>query len=354
MPDTFGSQRLLFRELLASDDIKMFELDSSADVHRYLGNKPLQAIGESREVINGIRQQYLSNGIGRMAVIIKDTGEFIGWAGLKLEHDVNGHDKFYDVGYRLLPQYWGRGYATEAAVAFIDHGFRSLGFQKINACALTGNAASRKVLEKAGMQLIEEFTFTGKYEGEKAVWYEIHNPLLWHGPKGTSRLLFRKIDHDDAQSLYEMDSDPEVHRYLGNAPVRSMDEIKTAIAMIRKQYEENGVARMAVILKETGEFLGWAGLKLVRQEINGHTNYYDLGYRFMKKHWGKGYATEAAKAFVDHGFNMMFLSKINAYADAGNVNSHAVLEKARLLKMGTFDDDGVPSVWYEIVNPAAL
>jgi len=170
----------------------------------------------------------------------------------------------------------------------------------------------------------------------------------------SERLLFRELLPSDQDSLFEMDSDPDVHRYLGNTPVQSIDEIKTAITMIRKQYEENGVARMAVILKGTGEFLGWAGLKLVKQEINGHTNHYDLGYRFMKKHWGKGYATEAAKAFVDHGFNMMFLSKINAYADAGNVNSHAVLEKAGLLKMGTFDDDGVPSVWYEIINPSAL
>lgn len=167
----------------------------------------------------------------------------------------------------------------------------------------------------------------------------------------SQRLLYRELLPSDEGSLYEMDSDPDVHRYLGNSPVQSMDEIKTAIAMIRKQYEENGVARMAVILKETGEFLGWAGLKLVKHEINGHINHYDLGYRFMKKHWGKGYATEAARAFVEYGFNVMRLAKINAYADAENVNSHTVLEKAGLQQSGTFDDEGTPSVWYEVKNP---
>jgi len=164
----------------------------------------------------------------------------------------------------------------------------------------------------------------------------------------SERLLFRELLPSDEDSLFEMDSDPDVHRYLGNTPVQSMDEIKTAITMIRKQYEENGVGRMAVILKETGEFLGWAGLKLITHELNGHTNHYDLGYRFLKKHWGRGYATEAAEAFVEYGFNVMGLRAIYAYADAGNSNSLSVLGKAGLVQVGTFDDDGVLSIWYEI------
>lgn len=164
----------------------------------------------------------------------------------------------------------------------------------------------------------------------------------------SQRLLFRELLPSDEDSLFEMDSDPDVHRYLGNSPVQSMDEIKTAIAMIRKQYEENGVARMAVILKETGEFLGWAGLKLVTCELNGHINHYDLGYRFLKKHWGKGYATEAARAFVNYGFEVMRLPAIYAYADAGNVGSLAVLYKAGLRNAGAFDDYGTLSIWCEI------
>lgn len=166
----------------------------------------------------------------------------------------------------------------------------------------------------------------------------------------TERLYFREIDICDEEAMFEMDSNPEVHTYLGNQPVTSRDQIRDAIAMLREQYKANGTARMAVILKETGEFVGWAGLKLVTFEFNGHTGYHDLGYRFQKKHWGKGYATECAKAFVDHGFNTMQLDKICAYADAGNENSRKVLEKAGLSYIGTFDDDGVESVWYEIVN----
>ena len=83
------SQRLYYREILPTDDEAMFALDSDPEVHRFLGNNPVTDIQQSRDYIKNIRQQYPDNGIGRMAVFIKETDEFIGWAGLKLEHNVN-------------------------------------------------------------------------------------------------------------------------------------------------------------------------------------------------------------------------------------------------------------------------
>jgi ribosomal-protein-alanine N-acetyltransferase len=174
----FESERLMYRELLPSDDQGMFELDSNPEVHRYLGNKPVTSIEEVRKVIAMVREQYRSNGIGRMAAILKETGEFIGWVGLKLEHDVNGHDTFYDIGYRLIQKHWGKGYATESAKAFIDYGFNVLNVDKINAYADADNIASRIALEKAGLRYVN--TFKSEYlmdrGNEKAVWYEIVNP----------------------------------------------------------------------------------------------------------------------------------------------------------------------------------
>ena len=81
MKTSIETERLLLRELLPTDDAGMFELDSNPEVHIYLGNKPVKSIEESREAIANIRQQYLENGIGRWAVILKETGEFIGWFG---------------------------------------------------------------------------------------------------------------------------------------------------------------------------------------------------------------------------------------------------------------------------------
>jgi len=172
MKTSIETERLLLRELLLNDDVGMFELDSNPEVHTYLGNNPVKSIEESREAIANIRQQYLENGIGRWAVILKETGEFIGWSGLKLEKNVNNHETFYDLGYRFIQKHWGKGYAFETAKAFVDFGFNELHLPVINAWADFDNLASRKVLEKVGMKYVNSF----KYDGAEEVWYELKNP----------------------------------------------------------------------------------------------------------------------------------------------------------------------------------
>lgn len=166
----------------------------------------------------------------------------------------------------------------------------------------------------------------------------------------TERLLLREMLPTDDLGMFELDSNPAVHLYLGNNPVKSIEKSREMIAIIRQQYLENGIGRWAVILKETGEFIGWSGLKL-EKNVNGHQTYYDLGYRFIQKYWGKGYAFETAKAFVDFGFNEMQLPVINAYADFDNLNSRKVLEKVGMKFVNSFELDGVEEVWYELKNP---
>jgi RimJ/RimL family protein N-acetyltransferase len=166
----------------------------------------------------------------------------------------------------------------------------------------------------------------------------------------TKRLFFRELITSDAEALFELDSNPEVHRYLGNNPVTSIGQIEDAIRNIRKQYKKNGIGRWAAILKDTGEFIGWAGLKL-EHNVNGQEQYYDLGYRFIQRFWDKGYASEASTAFVEYGFNVLNLEKINAFADADNAASRRVLEKAGLGFINFFDYDGARHAWYEAVNP---
>jgi RimJ/RimL family protein N-acetyltransferase len=156
-----------------------------------------------------------------------------------------------------------------------------------------------------------------------------HNLYLLHMKifAETERLVMRELMPEDVQGMYELDSDPEVHRYLGNKPIHTTDEAKNVIALIRQQYADNGIARWAVIEKATGNFTGWGGLKLVKTEINGMTNYYDLGYRFAKKYWGQGYATETAKASLAYGFIQMGLPVIYAMANVDNAGSLNVLRK---------------------------
>jgi len=167
------TDRLLMRDLLAADAEGMYELDSDPDVHRYVGRNPVTTIERSREIIDIIRTQYDTNGIGRWAVIEKSTGNFIGWSGLKLMTELtNGHINYLDVGYRFIKRYWGQGYAKETARAAVDYAWHALGAADVYGMADVENVASCKVLESTGMQLIEHFLF----EGDMHAWYRLQRP----------------------------------------------------------------------------------------------------------------------------------------------------------------------------------
>ncbi len=164
------TNRLILREILPSDDESMFELDSDPDVHRYLGGNPLKDIEESRKIIASVRQQYIDHGIGRWAMTLKATGEFIGWTGLKFCSELrNDHINYYDLGYRLIKRYWGKGYASESAIASLEYGFTSMNLPVIYGTADVNNLASRRVLEKSGLLHIETY----EYEGRPSAWLKI-------------------------------------------------------------------------------------------------------------------------------------------------------------------------------------
>ena len=107
-----------------------------------------------------ILQQYAENGIGRWATIEKSSGEFIGWSGLKFRNDEeNNHINFYDVGYRLHPNYWGNGYATESCKVALEYGFKTLQANEIIGACHEKNKVSRRVLEKCGLKFVEKFIY---------------------------------------------------------------------------------------------------------------------------------------------------------------------------------------------------
>lgn len=175
MPFYIETKRLILRDLRESDVDGIFELDSNPVVHKYLGNKPIKTKKQAKDVIQFILKQYEERRIGRFATIEKKSGEFIGWCGLKLNSDekeaLNGKLNFYDIGYRFIPRYWGKGYATETALAALDFGFNKMKLDTIVGAAKKDNIASNKVLQKIGLKFINRFTF----EKTLCNWYELKN-----------------------------------------------------------------------------------------------------------------------------------------------------------------------------------
>ena len=148
-----------------------------------------------------------------------------------------------------------------------------------------------------------------------------------------------------------MDSQPEVHIYLKNQPIKTIDETKVNIDNLLLKYETLGISRLAVIEKESGKMIGWTGFKYIEEKeaINNRFDFLDFGYRYRKETWGKGYATEAAKACIDFYRENMTELKLNAITHVDNAASRNVLEKVgfRVTETFHFEVWNLDCYWYE-------
>ena len=156
----------------------------------------------------------------------------------------------------------------------------------------------------------------------------------------TGRLILREFLQDDAHALFQLNSDPEVVRYTGDAPFADQDDAGRFVQNYQ-DYEKNGYGRWAMIEKETGDFIGWCGLK-----FHPDTRETDIGFRLHKHYWNHGFATEAAKACLDYGFDELGLQSIIGRAMSENVASIRILEKIGLHYEQPFDFHGGPGVIY--------
>ncbi|MCB2410307.1 GNAT family N-acetyltransferase [Hymenobacter lucidus] len=169
----------------------------------------------------------------------------------------------------------------------------------------------------------------------------------------TPRLLLRPMQPDDAPGILALDSDPQVLRYVPGKLLSTLDEAAEVVQYVRRQYEQNGVGRWAVVRRDTQEFIGWCGIKLMNDHVvNGRTNYHDIGYRLLPKHWGQGYASEAARGSLDYAFQEMKLPEIHATAMQDNLASCRILERLGLEKQQEFVQDDAVWNWYTKLNEA--
>ena len=157
--DNLETERTILRKLTKKDAINFYNLNLDEEVLKFTGDKPFENIQSAIDFLTSY-DQYEKYGVGRLAVIEKNTSKFLGWCGLKYCEDKNE----FDIGFRFYKNYWNKGFATETAKRCIDFGLRELKINKILGRAMTENTASIKVLEKIGMTFKEKFDF-GEFEG---------------------------------------------------------------------------------------------------------------------------------------------------------------------------------------------
>jgi RimJ/RimL family protein N-acetyltransferase len=146
----------------------------------------------------------------------------------------------------------------------------------------------------------------------------------------TERLTLRWLDERDTAAQFAIFSDPKVTQYWSGAPWTDMSQSETLIASTLDDYRDGCALRLGVVLARTGEMIGNVALHHFFEQ----NRRCELGYALASAHWGKGYALEALRAALDHGFRELDLNRVEADIDPRNAASARVLERLGFRKEG--------------------
>ena len=138
----------------------------------------------------------------------------------------------------------------------------------------------------------------------------------------TERLIMRRMEPEDEDALFAVLGDPVSMKYYPAAFTR--EDVRSWIERWRKSYAENGYGLYAMVLKATGKVIGDCGH--ARQEVDGATEI-EIGYHVLRELQGQGYATEAARACAEYGFNKLRAAKLISLIRPENLPSRRVAEK---------------------------
>lgn len=148
----------------------------------------------------------------------------------------------------------------------------------------------------------------------------------------TQRLVLKMLAPSDLNALIQLRTHPEVMRYIGEGRIQTKEQIEHFLAAALAYQEKHSLGFCSVFEKTSGNFIGQAGLFHLgfddtQQEI-------ELAYRLLPNYWGKGYATDLAKALVDWGFTHLPVNKLVAATHLDNIASQQVLKKAGFIDVG--------------------
>ncbi|MBI1847928.1 MAG: GNAT family N-acetyltransferase [Candidatus Rokubacteria bacterium] len=146
----------------------------------------------------------------------------------------------------------------------------------------------------------------------------------------TGRLRLRALRDEDAGAIYEYGRDPAVTRYMTWAQHRSLDDATAFVKYAAEAVAAGSEMQWAFARREDDGLIGAGGLRLQGHRV-------ELGYAIARPHWGRGYATEAARRIVEWALADPAISRVWAYCHVDNVASARVLEKAGMAREGRLD-----------------
>ena len=156
----------------------------------------------------------------------------------------------------------------------------------------------------------------------------------------TSRLIFRTWQDQDLDLMLQINQDANVMEYFPG--LQGLETTQNFIQKVRDHFDKFGFSLYAVVRKDNEEFIGFIGLMTV--DFDAHfTPATEIGWRLGSKHWGLGFATEGAKAILDHSFRVIELPEIVSFTSKDNARSIRVMQKIGL-KYNSMDDFDHPKL----------
>ena len=155
----------------------------------------------------------------------------------------------------------------------------------------------------------------------------------------TARLRLRQWRDDDLAPFAAMNADPVVREFFGGPQDRAASDASAGRA--RDHIARRGFGFWAVEIQDGAAFIGFVGITDVADDLP-FAPAVEVGWRLARPFWGRGYATEAARASLDHGFGVLRLPEIASFAVTANFRSRAVMERIGMTLAGTFEHPALP------------
>jgi ribosomal-protein-alanine N-acetyltransferase len=167
------SERLSFRKLTDLDAPEVFKLRSNSELMKYVPRPLLKSEDEALAMIHFMNTKLDENTAINWGVTIKGTDKIIGFFGF---YRVQPENYRTEIGYMLLSEHQGRGYATEAVKTMLNYAFNHLNFNSVDAVIDPDNVGSEKVLQKSGFRKEAHFKEDEYFEGK--FWDSVHYGIL--------------------------------------------------------------------------------------------------------------------------------------------------------------------------------
>lgn len=162
----------------------------------------------------------------------------------------------------------------------------------------------------------------------------------------TERLVLRPVAESDFEDLCNLNSDPDVMRYLGRGHPLTHAETRAKLDRMLAHWQEKGFGVWSVYHRHNTEYVGRCGLATTH-----NLGAAEVAYSFHRRFWGQGLATEACRRVLQYSFEVLLLPRVVAVARVENVASQRVMVKLGMAYRKQFEHEGFEAVLYELNNP---